>query len=125
MIKIKQGILNRAIEEANQSNYHYKMGAVVFSGKRIISSGRNHAHRWSGRVNPIYKKWPTSIHAEVAAILNARVDLKGSSILIVRINEKNDLRLAKPCSHCLSYLNYCGINKIIYSVKDGFEEIRL
>jgi len=40
------------------------------------------------------------------------------NILIIRINKKGDLRLAKPCNHCRMYLNYIGIKNIYYSNND-------
>lgn len=52
------------------------------------------------------------------AILKARRELKGSSILVVRINKNNKLRLAKPCIDCMKYIEYVGIRKVFYSLSE-------
>ena len=38
---ITAGIINRCLEECYKSTYHFRIGAVIFNSKRIISSGHN------------------------------------------------------------------------------------
>ena len=106
-----------AVKEAEKSLHIQRVGAVVFNKKQFISSGHNYPNRSIARShNPRFRRWPTSIHAEIDAITKARCDLKGSSIIIIRINKKGQLRLAKPCRHCMSYLNHIGIKNVYYSI---------
>lgn len=113
---VRRGIIQLAVKESTKSNYHVQLGAVVFKGKRILSSGHNENFTLAHNLHPRFKKWETTIHAEAAAILAARQDLKGADLLVVRVNKNKEFRLAKPCKHCLLYLNYVGIRKVYYSV---------
>jgi deoxycytidylate deaminase len=122
-----QSLIKLAKNEAEKSEHKFRVGAVIFDGKRIISRGHNHANAWSSKLHPRFKKWNTSIHAEAMAILNARRRLKGKSIVVVRINRNGDYMLALPCEHCMSYLQYVGIKNIMYSINEEpyFEEVEL
>lgn len=115
------GIIERAIEEANSSDYEpYKIGAVIFKGSRILSSGYNEI-RGNGKIHPKHKNFDNTIHAEQAAILNLKdwSRAKGSNILIVRINKSGNFSLAYPCPMCQSFLKFLGINKVYFSNRDG------
>jgi deoxycytidylate deaminase len=119
--------LTRAIKEAEESTYtKHKVGAVIFKGKRIISVGRNWAHKWVSSVPAHFKKWPTSIHAEVDALIKAGPHSEGNSILVVRIGNSGNLLLAHPCVYCEAYMHHCGIRKVYYSTNEGtIESYRL
>ena len=110
--------LKHAVEEANKSEFRQKVGAVIFDKNRIVSRGYNDPCRSVRHINKKFQRWPGTVHAEVAAILKAKTDLKGLSILVVRVNSKNQLRLSKPCEWCLMYLEYVGIKKIYYSISE-------
>lgn len=106
-----------AVKEANKSDYKQRMGAVVFNKNQFISSGHNYGCRSIASHLPKFRNWPTSLHAEVIAIINAKVDLKGAAIVVVRVNNSNEFRLAKPCPNCMLYLQYVGIKKVYYSIE--------
>ena len=110
--------LKQAVDEANKSTFRQKVGAIIFNKNRIISRGYNDPERSVKHINKKFQRWPGTVHAEVAAILKAKTDLKGFSILVVRVNSKNQLRLAKPCEWCSMYLDYVGIKKIYYSISE-------
>jgi deoxycytidylate deaminase len=112
---ISQSIINKAVEECKKSLHHQKHGAVIFKGKRIYSTGFNEPSRSVKSLNPTAAKWKTSIHAEVAAIINAKRDISGLDILVIRMSNKNQFMLSKPCKHCQDYLKYAGIRNIYYS----------
>jgi len=110
--------IKQAVEEANKSKYYHKIGAIIFNKNIIISRGFNQAQRSCKHLNPKFQRWPGTVHAEVDAIIKAKTNLKGFSILVVRINNHNQLRLAKPCKWCMMYLEYVGIKKISYSISE-------
>ena len=117
--KLSHTLIELAIKTASKSTSYYRLGAVIFKGKRIISCGFNRTD-----INPFVQPITTrmkkfSIHAEHAAILNAHTKIVGCSILVVRINKKLELRLAKPCEKCLYLLNYVGIKNIYFSTSEG------
>lgn len=113
-------ILKKAIQVAKQSDHPtHRMGAVVFNKKTIISSARNYSNRSVKHLLPKFQSWKTSIHAEIAAVLIARRDVRGCSMLVVRINKKGDLLLAKPCEKCQDYMDFVGIKTVYYSTQEG------
>lgn len=116
---ITSGILKRCLEECEKSTYKVKVGAVIFSGKRIISSGHNEIR--SSSIPNKHKLYTNSVHAEQAALLGTDWNrLKGYSILVVRYNQNTEKLLnAKPCAMCAKILEYVGIKDIYYSNESG------
>lgn len=89
---IRIGILNLCLKELKKSNNpNYKIGAVIFKGSRIISSGFNKFR--SSSIPLKYRKYEDSLHAEQSALLNADnwKLLKNSSILVIRLNKSGNL----------------------------------
>lgn len=113
-----------AVEEAKKSTFNPKVGAVIFNKNIFVSSGHNYANRSIKKHHPKYRKTKYSIHAEVDAIIKAKTDLKNKSIIVIRINNKNQFRLSRPCNFCIEYLKYVGIKRIYYSIS-SFPYIQL
>ncbi len=113
---ILQKLIKLARNEAGKSSHKAKVGAVIF-GRTIISTGHNQI-RSVRSITKKFIKWPNSIHAEINAIIKSKVSLKGKSILVIRINKKGNLRLAKPCQHCQMYIDHVGITNVFYSTND-------
>jgi deoxycytidylate deaminase len=115
---IPVGILNKAIKTAESSNYYpYKIGVVIFKSDRIISTGKNNI-RSCKKLKDKYKVWKESLHAEQDAIINAKRDLNGFSMLIIRIKD-GKLFMAKPCDMCMGFIKFVGIKYIYYSDRLG------
>jgi len=110
--------LNIAIKEAEKSFHRKRVGAVVFNKKQFISRGHNYSNRSIRKHHPRFRKTPFSIHAEVDAIIKAKRNLSGHSIMVVRINNEGELRYSKPCEYCVSYLKYVGIKTVYFSTGD-------
>lgn len=108
-------LINLAVEEAKRSTYKTKVGCIIFNKKKILSIGHNEL-RNIRKLHPKFQKWKGSVHAEIAAIINAKKDLRGASLLVVRVNNRNQLRMSKPCEDCQKYMDYVGIKKIFYSL---------
>ena len=111
-----------AIKEARKSTYKtgndipVQVGAVVFNKKQYISSGHNYGCRsLSKSHNALYRKFSHSVHAEIDAIIRAHTNLNGASILVVRLNRNGEFRLAKPCEHCMAYIEHVGIRNVFYT----------
>jgi deoxycytidylate deaminase len=115
-MNISNTLINIAIEESKNSDHKQRVGCVIFNKKRILSKGYNSSQKSVKNLHPKFQKFPYSVHAEVDAIIKAKKDLKGSSILVVRINKHDQLRLSKPCQNCMKYIEYVGIKKIFYSI---------
>ena len=103
-----KNLIEKSKQLALKSTHRYKHGAVIFKQGKILSTGFNKTERgFSGF--PDY--WQGSLHAEIAAIINARTDVRGCSIMVVRHNAGN----SKPCNACLAAIKAAGIKKLFYT----------
>lgn len=110
------GMIKSAVKQAKKVDHQFKLGAVIFDKSKIVSEGKNTAQRSKRKLHPRYMKWSGSLHAEQDAVLNAFTDLKGLEMLVVRIGKSGDFRLAKPCEHCMKYLNKIGLKRVYYTI---------
>jgi len=129
---LKISIIRRCIKIAEKSTFvkknwkkqPFRIGAIIFKGSSILGEGVNNL-RFCGKIPNKYKNYLQSLHAEQHAIISCknRKKLKGASILVIRINNKDELRLAKPCKMCMGFIEHVGISKVYYSTNSG--EIKL
>lgn len=103
---------------------HFRMGAVLVKGKKIVSSGYN---RYTGETEKIARKYNIqnlwSLHAEMDAIIHCSEDLKGLTIFVSGIKKNGRPMYCRPCNKCLKIIKATGIKNIYYSTKTGFERI--
>lgn len=113
------GILRRAIEECQKSNYYpYKVGCVLFNKKVIISSGHN--SKRSNSIHPKYKCYPNSFCAEQSALIGINwSEIKNFSLLVIRIGKSGKFCMAKPCQKCTQLIKYIELKDVYYSNRDG------
>lgn len=95
---------------------NFKMGAVIAKGKRVLGVGFNDPYKTHPKSNTPYQ----FIHAELAAILNARTDLNGACIYVYRSGHNERPMLSKPCEHCMELIHRAGIKTVFYSTNGGF-----
>lgn len=115
---------------ATLSNHRVKMGCVVVSGHRIISSGHNSAtktHAIQSKVDSSYFGCSCAgyLHAEVNALLplmNGKWDLSRATLYVYRKMGNGSRGLARPCPRCMKVIKSLGVKKINYSTPDGFAE---
>ena len=110
-----------ACEVAHDSTLkRYRLGCVLYDRSKYVT-GYSHIH---GVIVPSRSnQW--SIHAEEMAIIKGSrigIDFPNSILLVVRINNNNDLLLAKPCPVCTNLINHFNIKRIYYS--DNNKEIK-
>ncbi len=112
---VSDGLIKVACEEAVKSLCQHRVGAIIWDKKTIISVGHNYYLKSRRSYTKKFIK-NTGIHAEVDAITNARTELRGCSILIVRVARNNDLVLSKPCDWCYGYIKHVGLKWLYYSI---------
>jgi len=115
---LNKRIIDVAVSEARKSTYEHRVGCVIFKKSRVVSRGHNYSLKKRKKLNPRFQKWKGSVHAEVDAIINARTELKGCDLLVVRINRKDEFRLSRPCKECQKYIEHVNIRKIFYSINN-------
>lgn len=97
-----------AAKLASHSHCHHRHGCVIVRRGHILGVGFN-----KPKTHPRSKS--RSIHAELAAILNAGQDVAGASAFVVRINRRGVLRNSKPCVDCMNLFAEVGISAIEWS----------
>ena len=121
---IYSGIVKKAIREAEKSSMPiFRIGAVIFDGKRVISSGHNRKGMCA-KIHPKYQNSRDSVHAEQNAIIKVKNwnKLSGMSIIVVRLNKSGKMSMGYPCEMCINMIHHVGIKEVYYSTYDG--EIR-
>lgn len=108
---------NLAKRLARYSDYEtHKLGAVIIQGNRIRGVGFN-----KKRTHPKSTTRFQNLHAELAAVLNSRSDdLSGCDIYVYREKKDGCLGMSRPCPHCYNLLTSLNINKIYYTVDNGY-----
>lgn len=110
-------ILKTAIDEALKSDYKHRVSAVIFKGNRVIAVAHNSVR--SNKIPYKFKNFLESSHAECQAIINARRSLKGYDILVIRLNNSEELMMAKPCEFCQGFIDHVSLRNVYYSTNKG------
>ncbi len=83
----------------------FKHGAVIYRGRRIISTGYNQSFKTHPRGSGPF----SSLHAEISAIVAAKSAIGNSlhkcKIFVIRVNSALEIRNSKPCADCMSMIN--------------------
>ena len=129
-------MMDRAIQEAHQSDFHhFKTGCVIAYKSRIISAAHN-----VERTTPSQKKYNQyrnfnnnnnkepehKTHAEILAIRRIsyttmiQIDWSKASIYIARIAPglPGGVGLSRPCAACMEAIHDLGIRNIFYTGND-------
>ena len=127
-MSLKVSVIRRCISVAEKSNFvklnwkkqPFRIGAIIFKGNSILGEGNN-SIRSCSKIKNKYKRFIQSLHAEQHAIISVknRKKIRGASILIIRINNNGELRMARPCDMCMGFIKYVGIKNIYYSTNSG------
>src|SRR3954469_14354585 len=112
----KNNYLKNATREANKSILRFKVGAIIVSAGRIISSGFNE-RRFTRFLKD--RRHIESLCAEQSAILKLLTarkqnELVGSVLYVTRMN-KHGTAMAKPCEACQDIIRSVGIRKVYYT----------
>lgn len=106
---------------AMSSPSRWRVGCVLLKKGRVVVSttnveGKTHPKQseLAGRVGQPYRQ---SLHAELRALLKARV--KVDTLVVGRVNSRNELCLSRPCPVCQLALLEAGIKSVYYSTNDG------
>jgi len=117
-----------AINMANQSDYKtFRHGAVLVKSGRILNCSYNKKDYNSLAAKFKLEPKFASLHAEIGTILGMSKQITNNgTIVVVRIDKNNKLKLSKPCNMCARCLKFVGIKKVFFSIDDdNFGEILL
>lgn len=93
-----------------------RMVACLVRKRKIVSIGIAQK-----KTHPLQAKFCKNekaiyLHAEISAIVNAKQDVEGCDLYIMRVRPDGQRGLAKPCKGCARAIKHFGIRKVIYSV---------
>ena len=104
-----------------QQYFHY---AFIFRKNELIAFGKNNPEIPNKKVFDIAHKWDIEkfkhypfLHAECAAIIKLKdINVRGLSLLSLRINKHGQFRIAKPCPNCQKAIDSLGIKNVYWSI---------
>lgn len=95
-------IANKNVDKC--SHPEHRLIAVIIKGGNVISTGWNYSH----------------IHAEHTAINRAwRSNIKGTTMVVLRLKKSGGLGMAKPCKKCEQKIVAAGIKNVVYTDVNG------
>ena len=97
------------------SKYRFQLGAVIFKGNRLISTGYN-----KNKTHPTAKKYYQhgSVHAEFDAVLHANESIDGASMLVCRVKKDGSPAMSKPCVMCTQIIFESGIKEVFWTTSE-------
>lgn len=123
-------IIQYAKNACKRSSCEHTLAAVLYKGGSVIRIACNESKPLGYR-KKYFAHGEPSRHAEMNVIHGIPRDVIAKcSILVVRLNKKNELKSAKPCLACANALNDAGLKKVFYSSYSGdilkldFDELR-
>lgn len=112
----KQHYFDLARKIARLSTHKFKHGALILRGNRVVSLNHNKATQTHPKANSKFN----TLHAEAAAILSSKADLKGTDLYVVRVVNNGDTAESKPCRYCQQLIKESGIKRVYYSSDNGY-----
>lgn len=102
-------IIDLATKAAMKARHRHRLGALIIKGGNVISTG------WNYSVN----------HAETVALGKIfDTNIKGSTLVVVRMRRDGRLGMSFPCASCLAAIVESGISRIVYTDQDGLVQSR-
>ena len=103
------------------SKHRVRVGAVIVKNGKPISVGFNKlkTHTMYKKVNHPKSAYIRSLHAEMAALISARTDLRGAVIYVYRERKDGSVGTAKPCPVCQMLLKEAGVREAWFTMDGG------
>lgn len=111
----------KAEKKAMNNGQHYHLAAILRRGKSVVRVGVN-THKTHPRFGRRYPdgKQGHCMHAEMNVLRFAK---PGDTMEVLRFKKSGGWAMAKPCRHCIKYIEEAGIKKVRYTNCDGDWEI--
>lgn len=95
-------------------NENYRLAAVLFDRRNRIISCKANSYKTHPKALS-FGRYPY-LHAECHTILSAGMDnCKRHNLLVVRVDSRGNLTMAKPCPSCTELIKHVGIKDVFYS----------
>jgi len=122
--------LARIYRPEKQTGQHFIL-AGAFKKNRLVGLGFNnynklHPYHKFGHYKPTRDSnanYKPSLHAECHLLSRLKHDPSEITFAIARINNKDEVALARPCQNCEALFKRTGFRRIIYSISESEEGI--
>ncbi len=95
-----------------------KMGAVLFSGSRLLSIGKN--SYFKSNTNSTTPKFNRNTHAEVSALIKRRHhEDQHLTMFIYRETANGKIGNSRPCTNCQLLMKDAGVTKVWFYDDNG------
>jgi deoxycytidylate deaminase len=111
-----------AARTAQKSVFRHKHGSVIYKGHKIISVGYN-KNKTHPKALEFYE-FPF-IHSEFDALLRAKCDVHGYTLVCARVNKYGELMNSKPCDACMAAMRAYGIKTIVFYGNSRLQKVIL
>jgi tRNA(Arg) A34 adenosine deaminase TadA len=104
--------------------------AFAYQKSKLLAIGQNNPEKTHTRALKIAKKFNLDseypyLHAEtdlISRIWNKYYINDSIRLVVIRLNKQGELRNSKPCDQCCSIIKSVGIDKVYWSVNNGFKK---
>jgi hypothetical protein len=123
-------LLPKAKESRNTKNKFFHF-AFAYKKNKLLAIGQNNPEKTHTQALMLSKRFLNEetdypyLHAETDVIskLWGRYYIDNTiKLVIVRLNKRGALRCSKPCERCDEIIKSLGINKVWWSIDDGFDK---
>jgi hypothetical protein len=128
-LDIALSLLPQAKEERNTKNkfFHFAFG---YRKNKLLAIGQNNPEKTHAQAFRLAKRFNTDLeypyfHAETDLIsrLWGKYYIDSSlKMVIVRLNKRGELRRSQPCGRCQRIIQSLSINKLWWSIDNGFNK---
>lgn len=109
-----KSFLASTAKAALDSEYKFRMAAMVVKSGRVLSINTNY-HKRSPYTPP--NRWST--HAEIRALRSAS-DTKDSTLYVARLAKNGNYASAKPCAWCMEHIITAKVDRVVYTDYEGY-----
>jgi hypothetical protein len=127
--EIALSLLPKAKEERQTKNkfFHFAFG---YKKNKLLAIGQNNPEKTHTQALVLAKRFNTDseypyFHAETDLIsrLWGKYYIDNSlKMVIIRLNKRGELRCSQPCDKCDRIMRSLGINKVWWSIDNGFNK---
>ena len=119
-----QRFIRTAYQASTKAECTFLVGATIALGSRIISTGcctqKTHPRNPKIKRNSLSTQTCAEVKAAFRAIRKLPPEkIKKCTIYVARSRRDGTMGMAKPCSHCMSFLREIGIRDIYYTTNSG------
>lgn len=128
-LDIALDLLPKAKQERSTKNkfFHFAFG---YKKNKLLAIGQNSPEKTHPQALNLAKRFNVNLahpyfHAETDLIsrLWGKYYIDSSfKMIIIRLNKRGQLRCSKPCHRCEQIIKSLGINKVWWSIDNGFNE---